>query len=323
MTIAPLEEMRRRRAATVPYQKAPALPHVTVSTASPEPARRKNFLPWVLSIVFFVAACSLGAGWLLSGPIISPAAKPVVEGEGAALHPLVTEQQHLTINQALADLRAGMATHALISLRNLRSDNPSIPSIDYMVALAALQAGEQEEASLSIDASIGKGEKVSDALALRAALEAQTENHVALKSVDGIEPVADRLLRQAMQADPANPFPYIELATRLRERGQDAEARAYLESARTRLQPVDPHIIAEVSLRLMDLAGQPDEALPTLPSEATSISDLFGAAYLAYRLGQPDRGAAFLDEAKAALSPELYAYLLSDPVLRKVIPSPS
>lgn len=322
MTIAPLEEVRRRRAAAVPYQKAPALPHVTLSTASPEPVRRKNFLPWVLSIVFFVAACSLGAGWLLSAPIISPVAQPVAEGEVAALRPVVTEQMHRTINQALADLRSGMATHALMSLRTVRSENPRIPSIDYLVALAALQAGEQEEGFRSIEASIAKGEKVSDALALRAALEAQTENDVASKSVDGIEATPDRYLRQAMQADPANPFPYIELASRLRTRGEDAGARELLESARLRLQPVDPHIIAEVSLRLMDLAGQPDEALPALPAEAASVPDLFGAAYVGYRLGQAERGAAFLEQAKAALPSELYSYLLGDPALRKVMQSP-
>jgi thioredoxin-like negative regulator of GroEL len=298
-----------------------APPHVIVSTAQPEPITRKNSLPWILAAVFLASTVTLGATWLLSAPMQVPSEIPEVSSSPDLL-PVVTEHHHENINQALADLRAGMATHALSALRALRSENPRIPSIDYLVALAALQAGEQEEAYRSIDASISKGEKVSDALALRAAVEAQTESDAVLRSVEGIEPASNRLLRQAMQADPSNPFPHIELANRLRARGQDAEARTFLESARLRLQPVDPHIIADVSLHLMDLASQPDEALPSVPAEAASIPEIFGAAYLAFRAGQPERGNVFLQQARAMLPEDLYAYLLGDPALRKVIPSP-
>lgn len=276
----------------------------------------------MISALLFLAVVILGVGWILTLTLNVPAANTADVEEESEFRPVVTGQQHQIINQALGDLRSGLATHALMTLHAVRSKSPHIPSIDYLVALAAMQAGEQEEAFRSIDASIAKGEKVSDALALRAALEAQNENDVALKSVDGFEPAPDRYLRQAMQADPANPYPYIELANRLRTRGEDAGARELLESARLRLQPVDPHIIADVSLRLMDLAGLPDEALPPLPAVASSVPDLFGAAYVGFRLGQTERGAAFLEQAKAALPPDLYAYLLGDPALRKMMQSP-
>lgn len=321
MKIAPLEEVRRWRAASAPYQKAPSLPHITISTAPPEPVRRRNIMPWSLTAVLFVVAVLLGGGlvWTLSMHV-PPAAPEAPSPQD--LHQVVTQLHHETINRALTDLRAGLATHALSTFRTLRSENPRIPSIDYLVALAALQAGEEEEAFRSINVSIAKGEKVSDALALRAAIEARTESDVAFRSGEGMEPASDRLLRQAVQADPANPYPYIELANRLRARGHDAEARGLLESARLRLQPVDPHIIADVSLRLMDLAGRPDEALPAIPAAAASIPDLFGAAYLGFRLGQAERGEVFLRQARAMLPEDLYAYLLGDPALRQVIHSP-
>lgn len=334
MVLSSLEEVRRLRSST-PFRPAvmPSPPLAAANTPAPvPPVRTLHLLPWVLAVVFFLAAVGLGSAWLIAPRSPAPVVVPVAASEPpraavpaapvAASEPQLPAPaaQHRTVDRALADLRSGLATHALLSLRALRTENPRFPSIDYLVALAALQAGDQKEALASIEASLGKKQRVSDALALRASLEAAQES--ATPGETGVEPLADRTLRQAIQADPANPFPYFELAMRLRARGDQSEAREMLEAASFRLHPVDPHIISEVSLRLMDLENQPDRALPALPEKAASAPDLFAAAYVGFRLGMKERATEFLDQAKTVVSADLFSYLMADPAMRRVVSGP-
>ena len=206
-----------------------------------------------------------------------------------------------------------MATHALSSLRRVQNENPRIPSLDYLLGLAALQAGKIEEAEEAIAMSLAKGERVSDSLALRASLEAQAEGDAGWKPIGDVMPAAERSLHEAVTADLANPFPYFELAMRWRLHGDNARAKEMLKSARLRLQPVDAHAAVDVTLRLLELQEMEDGALPQLPQEAAAPADLFAAAYLGLRLGEDEQATAFLQKARASLPPELYNYLIADP----------
>ncbi|MFY8267803.1 MAG: hypothetical protein ACOVLK_00255, partial [Terrimicrobiaceae bacterium] len=78
-----------------------------------------------------------------------------------------------SLDTAMVELRTGFAANALKRLDLIEKRNPQPPSITYLSALAALQAGDPDQASQKADASIAKGERVSDCLALKAVLETQ------------------------------------------------------------------------------------------------------------------------------------------------------
>jgi tetratricopeptide (TPR) repeat protein len=320
MHVTPLEELRRQRAFGSPMHESPRARPVAVPLMdSADPPRRENrrpVFPWVMAVLFFLLACTAGAGWWFAAaksPVSASAGAERVGPDLSAQKQRATAPQRLAIERALADLRSGLPAQALSTLRKVRAENPGIPSIDYLVALASLQAGEREEAGSALDSALAKGERVSDALALRAALAVQAEGGAVDPVFGSLEPDADRFLREAIEADPANPYPYFELATRLRTRGDHAGAKKMLESARVRLQPIDAHTAVDVSLRLLELQGKNDADLPDVPSQATGATDLFGAAYLCFRQRRLPEASEFLRKAGAILPPDLFAYLLADP----------
>lgn len=319
MTVAPIEEVRRRRnpiaqqLGVPPAVLAPAL--LADSADPPIPSDHRGImLLWLLAALFFFSACFAGAGWWMAATA-REAPPAVVDSTAAAADDPVpaSRPQRAAIDRALADLRSGLALHALAKLREVRAENPRIPSIDYLVGLAALQADEREVAEQALASSLVKGQRVSDSLALQAALAAQAEGGAVETPFGNLEPAADRLLREAAEADPANPFPCFELAARLRARGDYAAAKEMLEAARVRLLPVDAHTAVDVSLRLLELQEKDDAELPQMPSDAAAPADLFGAAYLGFRLGRPDEAKAFLRKASHLLPPDVFAYLATDP----------
>ena len=81
--------------------------------------------------------------------------------------------------------------------------------------------------------------------------------------------------REAIEADPANPFSYFKLAARLRARSNRAGAREMLKSARLRLRPIDADTAVDASLRLLQIQEMNDAVLPELPSKAATPADLF------------------------------------------------
>ena len=319
MTVTPLEEARRRRTSVSAGHEPPrARPNVQLRESANPPGHDHHGLvvPWTLAALFFFAACSAGAGWWLaaaeradSTSAVPERVRPALTGEKQP----ATMPQRAAIDRALADLRSGLPVQALSTLRKVRAENPQIPSLDYLVALASMQAGDHEEARSALDSTLAKGERVSDALALLAALAVEAQDGAIDRPFGSLEPAADRLLREAIEADPANPFPYFELATRLRTRGDNSGAKKMLESARMRLQPVDAHTAIEVSLRLLELQEKDDAELPAIPSQAMGAADLFGAAYLGFRRGRPEEAAEFLRRAAGVLPEDVFAYLAADP----------
>lgn len=319
MTVAPIEEVRRRRnpiSQRLGVPPAVLSPALLAESADPPvpPDHRGIILAWLLAALFFFSACVAGTGWWMAATA-SETPPAVVDSTTAAADDTspATKPQRAAIDRALADLRSGLALHALAKLREVRAENPRIPSIDYLVGLAALQADEREVAEQALASSLARGQRVSDSLALQAALAAQAEGGSVETPFGNLEPAVDRLLREAAEADPANPFPCFELAARLRTRGDYAAAKEMLEAARVRLLPVDAHTAVDVSLRLLELQEKDDAELPQMPSDVAAPADLFGAAYLGFRLGRPEDAKVFLRKASDLLPPDVFAYLATDP----------
>lgn len=234
----------------------------------------------------------------------------------------VTGEQLRAIDLALIKLRSGDTDSALERLKLLQSDNPLLPSLDYLTALAALQAGDISLASSSIEASLGKGERVSDSLALSAALEGVKTSEAGWQPMGDLKTRAEHYLRQAIEADPANPSPQIELAMRYRGGGDQKEAQRLLEAAKARINPVDSSTVVDTTLLLIRLQDLPDDQLPADLDPDRDTASLIGAAYVALRRGDFATAAGLLATAKKRLPENLYYYLLGDPALRPYAAEP-
>lgn len=228
-------------------------------------------------------------------------AKPV----DVAVRPKLPAEAVAPFEAALAQLRDGKHLEALSALRALISDHPYAPSLHYAAALAAMQAGYDVEAGMMADASIRLGFRISDSLALKAAISA-------LKSG---RPSDDQeaLLLEAVATDPMNPNPMLELATLHRYRGKNSEARALLESAGLRMTPTDSRTVLETTLAIMSA----DSELAAVATPTGIPTQDFPAALAQLHKGNFDQAAAILRASQQKLSPDLFYYLINDPELRK------
>ncbi len=271
-----------------------------------------------------IALCLFAIYHLLGSPEV---ASPIESSSSKLSTPetepvVVTPEQQQMIDVAMIKLRGGDAEAALERFKILKNDNSRIPSLDYLTALAAVQAGDIPLAISSVESSVAKGERVSDALALSAALEGMKSSGGGWQAMGDLRARAEYYLQQAIEADAANPSPYIELAMRLRGRGENDEARKMLEAARVRINPVDSFAVLDTTLLLIQLQELTDDQLPGDLDPDKDISSLMGAAYVALRRGDFTAAADLLQTAKKRLPADLYFYLLGDPELRKYASEP-
>lgn len=226
------------------------------------------------------------------------------------------------LDAALVQMRTGDANEAYKQLMALEKANSGVSSLTYLVGLAAMQAGNPEVAMKKVEESIAKNERVSDCLALQAVLQTQIAQLPSRRPLG--DPVArsEALLRQAMIADAASPFPMIELASLLRYQRRDEEAQALLRGALSRLLPVDSHVVANSALALSILQGRSDEGLVAEGDPTTDVVAMFSAAYVAMRKGNFPEAVELLNRARTMTTPELFDYLVNDPALRRFARSP-
>lgn len=218
-----------------------------------------------------------------------------------------------TVDAAMEAYYQGNASDAVNSLVEVYRKNQTIPSTCYLLALTAIQSGNLQLAIEKVDDSILKGERLSDSLALKAAIEMEKSN----KGGMGDPKVrAESLLRSAMAADFSNPRPYIELASLLRFQGRNDEARKLFEAARIRLNPVEGHALVETSLALLDFQQTPNNKLPSSLDPDKDTCSLISAAYVAMRKNDIPVVKELLAKARQRLSFQLYEYLMNDPAIR-------
>lgn len=226
------------------------------------------------------------------------------------------------LDQALADLRAGDADKAVKKLQELEKPDTQVASLTYLLALAAMQNGDTDLAAKKAAESIAKRERVSDSLALQAVLETQKGGNSVIPKFGDPRLRSELLLRQAILADTANPFPMIELATLLRYQKQRSEAQDLLRAARSRLNPVDSHTVVDVTLALSQLEDAPDDKLPQIADPDRDSTSAFSAAYIAMRQHDFDKAAELLDLLNRRMPADLFYYLVNDPALRRYASEP-
>ena len=170
------------------------------------------------------------------------------------------------LNAAIADLRAGEAPRALDTLKSLREKFPQTASLNYLAALAALQAGDSAAAESFVKESLQLGQRISDSLALQAVLEKGKPDPTGKGKTR-----AEGLLRAAITADAANSSPHLELAMMLRAGNRREDARREFLAAQSRLNPIDSQAVIETTLALMALEDTKDAALPQPPAHPLSL----------------------------------------------------
>lgn len=297
-------------------RRASSSPKVDARAA---PAAQSRILFWLAGMLLCGAlffALGLAAGIYRAAPaeVVEP---PEAEGFAVA-----DEDEEKMLNRAFALLREGDGADALRAFQDLRKINPRLASMSYAAALSALQSGDIAAAMAETDASLAKGERVSDSYALAAAVESLKPGSVEWQALGDPGERGEYFLRQAIAADQANPAPRLELGIRLRSKGENAEAAEMLESARLRLHPVDQAAVVDTTLLLIALEQTATAALPADLDPDKSTASLIGAAYVTLRRGDIAAAADLLATAKSRLAPELYYYLLGDPALRQYAAEP-
>ncbi|MEI6072138.1 MAG: hypothetical protein WCS31_10120 [Verrucomicrobiae bacterium] len=278
--------------------------------------RRRTVLGWTLAAFLPAAAVVAWAFFSFGASSQRSAMLAEIARQGVA----IPEDFQARLDKALLELRTGDAKKALAQLAQLEKEIPAVSSLTYLVALAAMQAGDPEIASAKAGQSIAKRERVSDSLALKAVLETQNAGRAAKFGDPRLR--AEEYLRQAMIADAANPAPCIELATLLRYQRRDKEAMQLLQAAHSRLNPVDSHTVVDATIALLNLQNLPDSEIPTGINPEKDAASVFSAAYAAMRGGDFTRAATFLAAARKQLPADLYFYLVNDPAIRKFVRQP-
>jgi hypothetical protein len=222
------------------------------------------------------------------------------------------------IDAALVKLRDGDAETALPELLKLEAERPDVASLSYLVGLAALQAGDLTTSDKKLAETITKRERVSDAIALQAVLTDFRARDPGFQFMTSPSQSQEALLRQAILADSANPFPYIELAAIARANGKRDEAVALLRSGQLRLTPIDSHTVIDTSLAILALETLPDDQLAKAAADLPAgPGKLFARAYAALRLGDNALAAELLKQGREQTHWRIFLYLMSDPSLRK------
>ncbi len=255
-------------------------------------------------------------GWIL---VKLPSGSSSMEGEKRALAK-PTPQLVKELNEALALIETGQSSEALQKIQALSAEHPDVSSLDYLAALSAMQAGDLQTAQEKAALSITKNQKVSDSLVLLSMTEsgAGTGGKSSLRDP---KIVRESLLREAVNADVANPFPMIELASFLRGQKRDEEALDLLRAANARLHPIDTHVVVQTSIQLMKLQQMPDEQLPAASSEG-SITEIFSSVYISLRKKDYNQAAIALEKGRQQAAPDLFAYLINDPVFKPFLSEP-
>ena len=224
------------------------------------------------------------------------------------------------LNEALALIESGESSQALQKIQALSVKHPDVSSLDYLAALAAIQAGDLKTAQERASLSITKNQKVSDSLVLLSMTETSA-GASGKSSLRDPKIVREALLREAVNADIANPFPMIELASFLRAQKRDEEAFDLLRAANVRLHPIDTHVVVQTSIQLMKLQQMPDDELPSASSEG-SITEIFSSVYISLRKKDYNQAAIALEKGRQQATPDLFAYLINDPVFKPFLSEP-
>jgi len=218
------------------------------------------------------------------------------------------------LNISITELRNGDPSKAVEDLQKLAASYPDAPCLVYATAIAALTSQNLELAETMAKLCVDSGYRKSDALALLANIEIAKSSQSELPSFTDPALRAKDLLTQAIEADPLNAGPHIEMAAVSRRLGDFEQAIAYLERGKNLVFPVDTLVVTQTTLAILK-----DESQATTPEEHLPP---FALAVRSARQGDTLTAALIFTDCRRHLPEETYAFLITDPAVRKFSDQP-
>lgn len=287
------------------WSSPPARSLLRTESRRSKPARR----PFLLSLggqvlVLVLAGVSFLAGRASSPPSTQPAVPVSPAGPAGP-----TGAAAGVLDEAIAAETAGDFRQAAGLLRQLAFSGVRISGLDYRMAVLAVAQGDVPGALGAINRSIAAGQRVSECYCLRGAI-AQRQGKLE-SSV--------HYFQAAAQADPFDAHAFFGWAEALRRFGKPEEALLHLRQASDRATTADDRLECQLAMRstLIEAGRAPEFAaeqaaqlaLPRPPGDW-----LLTAAVVALEEQNFGAAAAYLTRARPALSPELFAAALQDPL---------
>lgn len=227
------------------------------------------------------------------------------------------------LDAALLELQAGNGTTALAALAALQKEEPEVAALSLLMANAALLANNPSEAEANLSESIRKRESVSNALTLRAIVEAKLATDSEYKKMGSPKVRIEQILQQAIAADASNARPYFELATLKRFEQKYDEAVDLLRSAQCRISAADSRLVTDTALEMTLLQRLPDADLKPVNNPRPVATEIVPAAYIAMRTGDFPRAAELLASAREILPAPLLRQILKDPAFLPFVKEPA
>ncbi len=231
--------------------------------------------------------------------------------EARKVYELPPEAQQ-QLDAALLEVRAGNAAKAAVDIAQLVEKFPDVASLNYAAGLGAIQAGEFEKAIAFANASIDKGERVSDSYVLLSIAESQMRAQAPGNQFVNPQLRVREILDKAIAADPMSAGARMELGSLFRYMGDESGALKELGAAKARLHPVDSHLAVDVTVALIEVENLPLEALQPSEPTADDVRILFPAAYIAMRHENFELGIRLLNRCRNLLPLDSFLYLVND-----------
>ncbi len=257
----------------------------------------------------------LAAGAFVAGKwLAKPKTAPVVSSPTVVVAPEQRAAAQNLVEAALAARFRGDARGALNLLEEARSEDATLPGLDYQLGLTYLELEDYDAAESASRRSIDRGEEPSNAHALA--------GWVAFKkgrNTQSLEVAGNAILNSVAEArafDPLNPAPFYVMAEYYRTVNRPAQAVEAYQQALERVAKTDSAMIATVKaglsgLRLHYAPGNP----PLQPAQFQGVvppEQYFFAAADALLRGDRDEAVDYLAEVRMRVSEPLFNALLKD-----------
>ncbi len=258
----------------------------------------------LLGCGLLAGAYLLGASGFGRGQLPSSASKP--EMENSDTWPKAAASDIAVFDRALEAMAAGKMKEAREQIEAVRQEQGKLVFSDFLLARSYLRTKELLAALPLLQASIAKGEMVAASL-----LEiAQTYRQSPQGSGS-----ADQYFHEAMKANPLEPYAFYYYGEALRKEGRSGEAVKLLYQAKLRASRDSERPIIETRYALARIEASD----PSVVSELEATDSLPGnllvaAAALAVKNDDYAKAGALLTQARAALSPEMFTYLVTDQI---------
>lgn len=267
------------------------------------PVRLTRVAKWVVGLMLLLV---LLLGSFLLGRHTAPSGEAkAAAAEVREAYPRASAVGLDLAGKAIDAIAGGNLERALSHLERIEEIEPELPGWRLARARVLFGLNRKAEALRTVNDMIRIGNDPASALILRAAADT------------GDEPITT--LQQAISAAPFAPEPFLAMGRALRARGRPREAAPYFQKALFLMK--DPEagypIRLEFGLALVEADDSRflKEILPAALTESPVPSQaLFAGAANAMRTGRIEEAATLLGQARTRTPPELYAFLMRDPI---------